>query len=336
MKKFLFLFITIAIATSSCNSNSESETSTATLSPTTTQSETEETVTTEAPTIEPTVVEVTTEAPPTVIEQEPVSENQDLRIVAAYSNDRYINIIVENISEKTILNYKVAYIEFDANGISVTTENYKNGGVNTANLLPGDKNLSSFYGSRGKYACATVTYMEFSDGETWENHFVDNWAKEVKETFAVQQYEELLAELAPSAALAKINPHVSIESTSKEFTNRFSSLADIKFTLKNIGEKDITRASLWVLQFDSNGYAISTSPYSTYVINDRGVGGTINLAVGEVERYTDNLFLQGNCDKYKIIVATLVFADGTEWTNPYLYEWILVNTKTYIETDSDY
>ena len=86
---------------------------------------------------------------------------------------------------------------------------------------------------------------------------------------------------------------------------------------------------LYILEFDSNGYPVSVSPYDVYASNGRTIGGTINLTKGSSDDYTNNLFFEANCEKYKTIISKIVFMDDEEWDNPYLYEWIIVNKDNY-------
>ena len=96
-------------------------------------------------------------------------------------------------------------------------------------------------------------------------------------------------------------------------------------------ELEILQGSVAAVVFQNyeNGYAVSTYPYDTYCMNDYGTGGTVNLVSGATKTYTASLFFEGTCKQYKYVVQSVTFADGEEWQNPYFYEWIFVNNKTF-------
>ncbi len=64
-------------------------------------------------------------------------------------------------------------------------------------------------------------------------------------------------------------------------------------------------------------------------MNGHSTGGTVNLAAGQTNSYSDDLFTSASTTQIKVIVTYLEFQDGTEWYNPYMYEWILTNHSAY-------
>ncbi len=266
----------------------------------------------------------------TVPESKPPFEGtSDMAVSFAYMNQRYTNIIVENTSDKVILDYKVAYIQFDKNGFSVSSNQYEGGSITAANLLPGDKEISSFYGVNGKYVVATIVYIRYQGDETWEANNIEAWADNTIKNFTVDGYKESINALKDKAVLAETNEYVEIVSTEKYHDNQFSNKDDLSFTLKNISSNTIESATLCLLEYDENGLAIPTSPHNTYAKNDHVIGGTINLLSDTTNSFIKSLFFEPTCEKYKCIVKDIVFSDGTEWTNPYVYEWIFCNCDQF-------
>lgn len=253
----------------------------------------------------------------------------DMAVSFAFINKNYINIVVENTSDKVILDCKVAYIQFDKNGFSVSSKKYEGGSITAANLLPGDKEIASFYGVDGKYVVATIVYIRYQGDEIWEANNIEAWADDTIKNFTVDGYKESINALKDKAVLAETNEYVEIVSTEKYRDNRFSDQDDLTFTLKNISSDSIESVKLHFLEYDKNGLAIPTSPYNTYVKNDYAIGGTVNLLPDGTSSFTKNLFFEPTCENYKCVVKTIVFSDGTEWTNPYIFEWIICNCDQY-------
>lgn len=266
--------------------------------------------------------------------QDVFSVSEDLKVCFAYSYDNSAYIVVENTSDKAILDYKVAYITFDKNGFStVTDRKYETGQVTGANLLPNQKNICSFSDYSGAYPVAVVSNISYQNGEEWTAIGLDDWADSTTSNFTVDSYKQSINSLSEAAKMAENNEHLKIVSSRKFHDNRFSNQDDFSFTLENISNQSIVSAQLKVLEYDDNGFAVTTAPYDKYAKNDKSTGGTINLTVGSRGTFTDNLFFVNTCSKYKCIISSIEFADGTEWTNPYLYEWIIVNCNNYIENN---
>ena len=71
----------------------------------------------------------------TVQEEEEVFEqNQDLKVTVSYIYDNDPYVVVENVSDKPILDYSVAFLVFDKNGFTV--DDWCQGEVSSANLMP--------------------------------------------------------------------------------------------------------------------------------------------------------------------------------------------------------
>lgn len=256
--------------------------------------------------------------------------NKDLQVVAGFTYDGYTYVVVENTGDKPILNYSVAYINYDENGFSTTSgDGYRNGRNDAANIMPGGKAIARWLGDSGKYVDAVVTSVDYSDDTTWEMNEIETWADSSKGSFSVDKYNDKIAELDKVAPLAESNEYLSLDGTSMEHRNQFSTSSDFSFTLTNKASQGITKASVFVLQFDASGFPVSVSPYDTYCLNGRSTGGTINLTPGSTDTLTDNLFFDANTTQYKVVISSITFQDETTWTNPYLYEWIIANNKSY-------
>lgn len=255
--------------------------------------------------------------------------NPDLKVVTSfvYGNDVYV--VVENTGEQAILNFNVAYVNFDKNGFVTDLDGYEKGRFDAANLMPGDKTIGGWYGATGDYAVATITNVEYADGTTWEMNNIQLWAKDIQKSFTVDEQKDSVEKLKPKASMAEMNEYLELTDIYLDHGNMFSTDYDLCFSLKNISDQGIAKASLFVLEFDENGFPVSVSPYDTYCINGHSTGGTINLAAGQSGSYTDDLFASGNTTQIKAVLSYIEFQDGTEWDNPYLYEWIVTNNKTY-------
>ena len=108
-------------------------------------------------------------------------------------------------------------------------------------------------------------------------------------------------------------------------------MQDFSFNLENLTDQGVLEADLYVLQYDKSGFPVSVSPYDTYCVNGRTAGGNTNLSIGESRAFSSGLFCEADTENCKAILTRIKLQDGTEWTNPYQYEWILVNNKSYSE-----
>lgn len=275
----------------------------------------------------------TTEVSESKYSKEPTTsfeENQDLKIVASfvYDNDTYV--VAENVGEQAILNFKIAYINFDKNGFT-TTNDYKTGKAETVNLMPGEKNIFSWYGATGDYALSAITNVDYADGSTWETTVaqLDSWAKTARTNFSMDDYKESIILMKETGVLAETNDYVTLADFYIKHDNRFSAKHDFHFSVTNTSEQGITRLNVFVLEFDENGFPVNVNPYDTYCINGHMTGGNINLAAGQTGSYSDDLFLSPTTDQIKAAITHIEFQDGTEWDNPYIFEWIITNNNSY-------
>lgn len=257
--------------------------------------------------------------------------NKDLRIVSAfnYNNDTYI--VVENVGEQAILNYEVAYVSFDKNGLVATTDSngYEIGRANTVNLMPGKKTISSWYGAEGNYTVATVIGVDYQDGSTWEATQIEDWVKAARSEFDVDTHKAELAALKKFDSSAEVNEYAALTEYYIKHGNQFSSDHDFHFSIKNTSNQGITRLNVFVLEFDENGFPVSVNPYDTYCLNGHSTGGTVNLAAGGSGSYSDDLFISPTTTQIKVVISYIEFQDGTDWQNPYIYEWIIANNGMY-------
>ncbi len=166
---------------------------------------------------------------------------------------------------------------------------------------------------------ATVIYIKYQGSEEWKADNVELWANDVINTFSVDSCEESMNELKEKADLAEQNEYLQIVSTRKYHANQFSNNDDFDFTLKNSSDNTIETVTIHVLEYDENGLPFSTKPYDRFAKNDRSVGGTVNLVSGSTNTYNSVLFFEPDCKNYKYVVQKIIFTDGTEWQNPYIY-----------------
>jgi len=245
-----------------------------------------------------------------------------------YKGDRFF--LVENTSDKPILEYVLEYIVLDRNGLPLGDSSRAKS--SDANLMPGEKKMGKWYGSSGSYAVATVAEISFINGDTWKAKNTDQWVKQVKSSFSLNEYNKQIEGLAEPALKAETASPLHGR-YGKVNRNQFSNSDDLTLSLTNNGDKVITRSSFMVLQYDRNGFPVSTSPYDHYVLNDKRTGGSVSIAPGATVDVSDSLFFEAGCEYFKVVVRSLEFSDGSYWDNPYLYEWIIFNTPKYISSD---
>ena len=280
--------------------------------------------TTDAPTF--TLGTTTTEE----AKQEIFETTTDVTVDFAYRYDRDIFILIENTSDKPIVDVKLSWICFDNNGFSTSRNGYSNGKAESINMLPGDKKMLSWYDSDGgDNVVAVPTYIKFQNGDVWETEGIKSWSENTAASFNVSDHKSSLSAISNNASKAESNDYLKIVSTDKYNDNMFSSSDDFSFKISNLTSKKIEKIRLAVCEFDKNGYAVSVSPYDSYSRNCRFTGGTVNLAPNATESFVDSLFFEAECTKYKVVVASVEYGDGTEWNNPYLYEWIYSNSNEY-------
>lgn len=257
--------------------------------------------------------------------------NDDLRIVAAFSYDNDTHVVIENVGDQAILNYRVAYIAFDKNGFVATRDSrgYDTGKHETVNLMPSEKAISTWYGADGVYTVAVIVGVDYQDGSTWEAQYIEKWASTVRSEFNVDAYKSEIDKLKEFDALATTNEYAMLTDHSIQHRNQFSSKHDFLFSISNTSDQGITKLSLFILEFDENGFPVSVNPYDTYCINGHSTGGTLNLAAGQSGSYTNNLFISPTTTQIKVVISSIEFQDGTDWQNPYIYEWILANNGIF-------
>ena len=324
MKRLLSLLIVLVLILSLCGCNTQSPAPGNSTPPSSSQ-------TTAKPTTKPNTETNPSTTHPTTQPPAVFEPCEDLIVVASYVYDRYTHIVVENVGEKPILEYTIAYMHFDRNGFLTTSDSrgYKKGSDDSANIMPGSRKHGSWYCYDGEYVVATVSNIKYSDGSSWSASLLDLWATTAKEDFSVSNYKASIAAMASNAKLAEENEYAKITSFHIEHGNRFSNDHDLVFSIKNTSSQGILYLSVYVLQFDENGFPVSVSPYDSLCKNGRETGGTINLAKEKTGNYSNDLFIEPSTPQIKIIVKTIELQDGTRWENPYFYEWLLFNCNDY-------
>ena len=255
----------------------------------------------------------------------------DLCVLAAYVYDGDTYVLVENTGDRPILNFRLAYINFDKNGFPTTTDRsgYDTGRAEAVNLMPGEKNIFSWYGASGSYALAAITGVDYSDGSDWSAAGLNSWAQSARSGFDPGKYTASLEALGSDGALAEACEYASLTEIYTNHGNQFSNSLDLHFSVQNKGALGITKLTLFVLEFDENGFPVSVKPYDTCCLNGHKTGGTINLAAGQTGSYEDDLFISPTTTQIKAVIAHLEFQDGSEWDNPYIYEWLISGCGAY-------
>ena len=258
----------------------------------------------------------------------------DLTVVSSftYDNDQYV--VVENVGDQAILEFSVAYINFDKNGFPMESGDYERGRYESANMMPGDKRIGSWYGSDGAYSEAIVCGVKYQNGTEWELENIDAWQAETLKTFSVAEYKEKITALSENASKAYDIGDVAISNIKIVKDNPYSTSKDYNFSLENKSNQGILSVSIYVLEFDENGFPVSVSPYDKYCKNGHALGGTVNLGAGKKGSFGDDLFISGDTKYTKEIITQIEYQDGTVWENPYMYEWIISNNASYVEEKS--
>ena len=188
---------------------------------------------------------------PTLTEAAAFEPSENLKVIAAFVYDNDTHIVVENTGEQAVLNYRVAYINFDKNGFVATkdSDGYETGKADTANIIPGAKNIAGWYGANGAYAVATVIGIDYADGTIWEANEtqIDNWAKETSKSFRVDAQKERIAELKNIGVFAESNEYATLVDYSIKHGNQFSSDHDLHFSLKNTSDQGIANLKIFIL-----------------------------------------------------------------------------------------
>lgn len=325
MKKFSALILSAALAFSFAACGADSSNNAVT--------ETGSTSAQTIPETESNTSDSDNDAAPEPSEKQAFVPNEDLQVVAAfvYDNDTYV--VVENVGNQAILNYLIAYISFDKNGFVATkdSDGYELGKASTVNIMPESKDISGWYGADGNYVVAAIVGVDYADGTSWEADSIqiESWAEAAGREFSVEEYNANVDALKDIGALAETNEYAYLKDVSLEHENMFSNNLDLNFTVENTSDQGILGLNIFVLEFDENGFPVSVSPYDTYCKNGHITGGTINLSAGSSSEYVDDLFAQSTTTQIKTIITYIEFQDGTEWNNPYMYEWIIGNNSAY-------
>ena len=278
------------------------------------------------------VSEVSKEASePTHTESSEFKVCADLVIIAAYVYDAETYVIVENTGDKPILNFSLAYINFDQNGFPTTTDSngYDSGRATAVNLMPGEKNIFNWYGASGSYAAAAVSSVDYADGSAWSATGINGWVESARSGFDVEAYKQSIVALTSDGEIANNCDGAVLTEVYINHGNQFSDKHDLHFSVQNTSSLGITKLTLFVLEFDENGFPVSVNPYDTCCLNGHRMGGTVNLAAGQTGSYESDLFISATTTQIKTVIANIEFQDGSEWDNPYLYEWLISNCGTY-------
>ncbi len=114
---------------------------------------------------------------------DPANESM-LTVMGTFVYDKDTYVVVRNDSDQAILNYKVAYVDFDRNGFTTTTDRdgYESGKSEAANIMPSQTAIAGWYGagSDSVYSAAFITSVDYQDGTSWELDDISGWANNAK------------------------------------------------------------------------------------------------------------------------------------------------------------
>ena len=256
----------------------------------------------------------------------------DVEVIATSVSGNYGYATIKNTGEKVIKDFTLAVVGYDASGNAISLGGntlYRTFEFSTANVLPGAASAlenTVYLNNSVKYMDVTVSEIVYKDGSTWKTDGLDAWAKDVSDEFSVENHKQTIEGMKTKAVLAEENPYIKITGTSKYNNNRYSTNEEFSLEIQNVGDKTIKKFDVIVLQYDSNGYAINVSPYSFVTTNGRtATVDPANIDPNESGGWTWSLFMQGECDSYKVLPYHIEFKDGTVWSNENALPWILYN-----------
>ena len=256
----------------------------------------------------------------------------DLEILATMVQGENGYFMVKNTGNQVITDFTLTVAGFDASGnvIDLTGSTvYQSFDFATTNILPdtvfGLKNYV-YLRQDVKYMEAMVSSITYKDGSVWSTKGLDAWTKDVSDDFSVEEYRHSIDAMKSDAILAESNEYLKITGSSKYSDNQFSNDDDFDFSAENIGDRDIQKFDIIVMEYDANGYGISVSPYEFVMQNCRVVSADpANLMANCEATYNKSLFFESECKTYNTLVYEIEFKDGTKWTNEYAFQWMLYN-----------
>ena len=258
--------------------------------------------------------------------------SDDMEVLAISKSSSKMFFLVKNKGQKTVQDFTLSYIGFDASGnnISLGREgDYDSFTFRTANVIPdGLYGMDTYVRIKSdvKYIIAVVSDITYKDGSTWSMGGLDTWAKDEAAKFSVEAQKRYIEGLKDISDEAERNPYLEITASKKYHDNMFSSSDDFAIEIKNIGDKAVRKINLVLMEYDQNGYSVDVSPYESCTINSRQIQiSDANLNFGQSDQWIWNLLFEPSCSNYVVNVSEIEFIDGTTWINEKILHWIVYN-----------
>jgi hypothetical protein len=236
--------------------------------------------------------------------------SQDIEVAVCIVSDE-AKVVTRRLSDKELAWFEMICVYFDAEGKQLGEAERIECTFSTQDEL----SVWSFTAPAGcVYMDATIADVTYKDLTKSTCAGVMTWVDQTVAGFTVDGYEKAMEEMAgkEGAAAEKCDAlEYSVEPPE-------GNTMDLK--LKNVSGKEINEVIACLLWFDAQGTPIDME--GVLVDNSEKVSAK-TLAVDEDASYT--VTAPEGAASAKIIIQDVTFADETNWTNNYVYEWSVAN-----------
>lgn len=244
-------------------------------------------------------------------EPEVFTPNTEAEIAAAYIYGGQANIATRSLVEKDLTKITLACVYYD-----ITGKQIENRQLIECNITE-KKNVLLWQVScpeMAVYMDCIVFSTQDADGNISSAQNVDIWEETVVSAFQIETYQSTLIDSTTEAAnTASTNPYATL-------SNIVWNDSEITVDLETTAESEVKSVYLFALWFDGDGAPIETGSCS-YCKNGE-------LMVAHIQSLGLHSYVFTAPEKAhsaKLLVQAVDFTDGTQWTNPYCYEWIVHN-----------
>ncbi len=239
--------------------------------------------------------------------------NTQAEIVVAYIYNGKANIVTRQNNDVKLKSITLACVYYDASGQQI-------GNLNMTDCeIIDQKNVTLWQTECPETAvymdCAIYSTTQENGTETTAEH-IDLWETTVVSEFRIDTYSESLREkLGDNAALAVTNPYAILGSVRWQ---------DLSVTVEmSLLSDNIQSVYLFALWFDAQGQPLDLQACS-YCAN----GESMVAHIQSEDNHNYIFKAPGNAKSAKVIVQSADLKDGTQWVNPYFYEWLFVNQSS--------
>ncbi len=235
--------------------------------------------------------------------------NTEVEIAVAYIYNGKANIVTRPLNDTPLKSLTLACVYYDITGKQI-------GQCKMIDCKVTDNKNVTLWQSDCPEMAVYVDCVVYSTTDESDNVLtaerIDLWEQSVVKAFQIDTYRANLEnDLRESAGKAVANPHVKLGSVNWQ---------DLSVTVEmELLSDNIKSVYLFALWFDEDGLPVDTNTCS-YCGNGESM-------VAHITNNNHNYIFQApeTAQSAKIIVQSIDFKDGTQWINPYCYEWILLN-----------